>query len=279
MRCAGCGLVVRADIWRPCINETMEEAWFGDNWNPASSIWVRFLENLRDRRTFRRIRRVRAGGSMLEIGFGSGSFLAYMRTQGWRVQGCDASKAVCERAARQLDIPAHCGEVDGLPADARYDLVVMNHVLEHVQDPLGTLAAIRRRMKPGARLHIAVPNIECWESGLPGWIGYQPYHLTYFSRETLCRAVRDAGLEVEAISTHEQPASWYLAVLATMLPALRGEARRRMRTALHARRRVSFVEHAYRLSIVTAGALTWPLRRVQERFGRGDEVIVLARNI
>jgi len=167
--------------------------------------------------------------------------------------------------------------VGSLPDGPQFDLVVMNHVLEHVQQPLEMLADIRLRMKPGAWLHIAVPNVDCWEARLPGWIGYQPYHLSYFSRATLGDAVEAAGLEIESVTTHEQSNGWFLALLGTALPFFRGEARQEIRTALHTRRRTSPWEHAYRFAIMATGAVTWPLRRLQERCGRGDEVIVMAR--
>lgn len=39
-----------------------------------------------------------------------------------------------------------------------------------------------------------------------------------------------------------------------------------------------FVEHAYRLSMVASGVLTLPMRWPQEQLGKGDELVVVARN-
>ena len=39
----------------------------------------------------------------------------------------------------------------------------------------------------------------------------------------------------------------------------------------------SLVEDPYRLAMVTAGAVTWPLRRLQGVLGRGDELVMVAR--
>jgi hypothetical protein len=39
----------------------------------------------------------------------------------------------------------------------------------------------------------------------------------------------------------------------------------------------SLVEHPYRLAMVAAGAIIWPLRRVQGTLGRGDELVMVAR--
>jgi hypothetical protein len=41
--------------------------------------------------------------------------------------------------------------------------------------------------------------------------------------------------------------------------------------------RAAVVEHPYRLAMVAAGVVTWPLRRVQGALGRGDELVMVAR--
>ena len=40
-------------------------------------------------------------------------------------------------------------------ADESLDLVRLNHVLEHLYNPKDALRALRVKMNPGARLHIA----------------------------------------------------------------------------------------------------------------------------
>lgn len=278
LSCAECGLVVSPDIWAPQIDEVVDQAWFGESWDPAASPWLRWFESIGNRRTFDRIGHAAGAGSLLEVGFGSGTFLAYMQARGWRVQGCDVSPSACRRAADRWSVPTHCGAVASLPRDVRYDAVVMNHILEHVQYPLEMLEEIRARMNPGGHLQVAVPNISCWEARLPGWIGYQPYHFTYFTRETLTDAVIRAGFNIASISTHEQFASWFQSIAGTMFPNMSGAARKDVRASLQARAGTSPIEHAYRATMVAFGAASWPFRRIQERLGRGDEVIVLARN-
>jgi len=39
----------------------------------------------------------------------------------------------------------------------------------------------------------------------------------------------------------------------------------------------ALVRHPYRLAMVVAGAVTWPLRRVQGALGRGDELLMVLR--
>lgn len=90
------------------------------------------------------------------------------------------------------------GSTDDL--SGRADLVLAMHVLEHDDDPLAMLARIARFAKPGARLVIEVPNVDCIWAGVFGryWDAwYLPYHRVHFSRESLCRLLTHRGLTIE----------------------------------------------------------------------------------
>ena len=156
----------------------MEKEWFGEDYDPQQSPWVRFFEYWNNRRTFNRIISPSSAGSrLLEIGVGSGSFLAFARSRGFQVTGCDLSGPICKLAERKFRLPVHHGAANTLPDGPVFDVVVMNHVLEHVPDPVALLREVQRKMKPGGVLHVAVPNVDSWESMFPGWTGFEPYHL------------------------------------------------------------------------------------------------------
>lgn len=278
LRCQKCELVVDEAVWRPAANEQMEEAFFGEDYEPVRSFWVRLFEALNNRRTMRRLsRHAGLAGSLLEIGVGSGSFLAYAQARGFVPLGCDLSAAICRRVERSTGIRMHCGPLESLPDQERFDVVVMNHVLEHVSDPRTLLKAARARLKPGGVLHLAVPNVAAWEARLPGWNSYEPYHLLYFTPRTLRAAAEQGGFEILEVNTHESFSGWFLAVLRTLLRKdRRAPAQQAANTGT--KQSTSTLEHGYRLTMVAWGLATLPLRRLQELLGNGDEVILLARN-
>lgn len=276
--CAKCELVVDAAVWRPTANEQMEEAFFGESYEPVRSFWVRSFEALNNRRTMKRLRgHAGLAGSLLEIGVGSGSFLAYAQARGFVPLGCDLSPAICRRVERNTGINIHCGPLESLPDQQRFDVVVMNHVLEHVSDPQSLLKAALAHLKPGGVLHLAVPNVAALEARLPGWTSYEPYHLLYFTPRTLRATAEEVGFEILEVTTHESFSGWFLAILRTLLKKDHS-AQVQPGANTSAKGSTSILEHGYRLTMVAWGLATLPLRRLQEMLGKGDEVILLARN-
>jgi 2-polyprenyl-3-methyl-5-hydroxy-6-metoxy-1,4-benzoquinol methylase len=283
LMCKKCGLVFAPGIWEPRANEAMEDEWFGESWQPDASFWVRWFESWNDRRTLRRLDKYKSrGNSLLEVGVGSGSLLRTAQRLGFTVMGSDLSKPITMRVERDIGIAMHCGHLSELTDARQYDVIVTNHILEHVSDPVGFLREVLRLLKPDGIVHIVVPNVACWEAKFPGWVSYQPYHLIYFNPDTLTRCVMQSGLQVEEVTTYESFSGWFLAVLRTLLRLSQESAApayvsAKREGAADPPRRHPIAEHAYRLSMVVVGLCIWPLRKLQGHLHRGDEVVLIAR--
>lgn len=98
---------------------------------------------------------------VLEVGCGSGWALSY-RSPGvryWAVDRGDRFKAELEArgiAFHQLDVGA-----EALPfADGAFDLVLLNHVIEHVAAGDFLAAELARVLRPRAHLYVRTPNVE-----------------------------------------------------------------------------------------------------------------------
>lgn len=213
VRCGGCGLDY-VDATPAQLEGLYEEAYF-HAYRDAGMVFPTEEEQVRDRYARRLAdaeRRV-GRGRLLEIGVGHGAFLNFARERGWTVTGLDISRYVADYVRDHFGIHVICGtlETEGL-ADASFDLVHLSHVLEHLDNPLATLAEIRRVLRPGGLLAIEVPNeLENLYVRLHRVVGrVKPYpvpctHVCFFTARTLRQMLATAAFQVERVRTMRDP--------------------------------------------------------------------------
>jgi len=139
----------------------------------------------------------RSPGRLLEIGCGSGSRLAMLRKLGWEVEGQEIDPLAAVQGQKKHDLRIHIGTLEslGLPDDT-YDAVILNHVIEHVHDPVQLLRECRRVMKPDGVLTAVTPNASSYGHSyfLSQWRGLEPpRHLHLFSCANLQKIAEKAG--------------------------------------------------------------------------------------
>jgi len=99
-------------------------------------------------------------GRLIDIGAGPGAFTAAARAGGFDVTAIEMDERCCRYIEDSLGVRAICSdrpieELERLP-DA--DAITLWHVLEHLRDPAGTMAAAAAKLRPGGVLAIGVPN-------------------------------------------------------------------------------------------------------------------------
>jgi SAM-dependent methyltransferase len=101
-----------------------------------------------------------AGRRILDAGCGAGPVSAALRERGAEVRGFDASAKMVELARQRLGASAdlRVGDLSRpLPyPDAEFDDAVVSLVLHYLKDWSAPLAELRRVLKPGGRLILAV---------------------------------------------------------------------------------------------------------------------------
>ena len=104
-----------------------------------------------------------SGIRMLEIGFGSGSLLAWARDRGAELVGTEINEASLAAAAER-GVTTFTGELaDAAPRfEDQFDLIVAFDVFEHltVSEIMASLAACERMLKPRGRLLLRFPNAQ-----------------------------------------------------------------------------------------------------------------------
>jgi SAM-dependent methyltransferase len=156
---------------------------------------------------------------VLELGCGTGHFLAAAAARGHRAVGIDfTDMAVAEAQSRGLR--AICGGFDALAShvgpDARFDAVVCFHVIEHLADPAGFLRALEPWLRPGARLFLSCPGprrftrlIREQRAGSSDFWDYPPQHVLRWTLPALGALLARCGWDLEAAI--EEPFSWVAA--------------------------------------------------------------------
>lgn len=144
-------------------------------------------------------------GRLLEIGFGTGEALSELRHMGWEVQGVDFDAQAVEIARLRYGLDVRLGSLENQRYSSNhFDVVTMSHVIEHMHDPVALLKECHRILKPDGVIIVITPNVNSLSHRLFGrsWRGLEPpRHLALFSRETMYRAARDAGLSCALTTT------------------------------------------------------------------------------
>ena len=157
----------------------------------------------------------RAGDWLLDVGCGNGGFLLLARDRlGYAVEGTELDTVAAARvAARGITIHAAPLPGMGLP-DRRYTQVTLNHVLEHVHDPMSALREIFLALVPGGRIWLQVPNLNGASHvrfGADSRLLEPPRHLVMFTPDALRAALQTAGFVDITRLPVENRAPWLFA--------------------------------------------------------------------
>jgi SAM-dependent methyltransferase len=146
----------------------------------------------------------RPGEKVLDIGCGSCLSLLEMRQMNVECWGVEADPNV-QTIAERYDLNVHIGNIYDVPfPEIKYDLIVLNQVIEHVPDPRAMLLAVRHRLAPGGRVALAFPNTgsfnrKVWKIRWINW--HIPYHQNHFNSSSFVRLATAAGYNVETMRT------------------------------------------------------------------------------
>jgi SAM-dependent methyltransferase len=95
---------------------------------------------------------------MLDIGAASGEFVHEARKAGISTVGIELSKYACDKAKEKYGIDLVQGDALTIALDQEaYDVVHMNHVLEHIVNPHEILKKIYSSLKKGGYLVVEIP--------------------------------------------------------------------------------------------------------------------------
>jgi SAM-dependent methyltransferase len=146
----------------------------------------------------------RLGMTVLDYGCGAGASLMEAAALGADAYGIEADPNV-KQVVDALGLRIHIGTLDDFPhKDLKFDLIVLNQVLEHIPDPTGLLARLAEMLKPEGKLVLAVPNVGSVFARFfkQAWINWHiPYHLHHFNPDSIRLFLEHCGWRVVSART------------------------------------------------------------------------------
>ena len=160
---------------------------------------------------------------VLEIGCGTGDFLAYLEEKGIKATGVEFADSANRKKFKGEMLFGRMEDID-IP-DASFDAVLLLNVIEHLAEPMAVLHKIRRMLPPGGALLLRHPNSDLFFNPLdralvesPKYLvhrllrsqgkktgftvlGFQNQHLYDFSRRSVVAMLQAAGFEIARFRT------------------------------------------------------------------------------
>lgn len=190
VQCVACG-----QVWIEAPAKVKRKSIYG-----AEDIAVYVEKEVMFRDLFRNvisfIRRFITRGTLVEIGAGVGLLVNEAKKAGFDAIGFEPSKVAVAAAKKYFGVILINSERYQKLYKTGIDIVLINHVLEHVEDPKKFLADISHSIRDGGFLFIGVPNFGSFMAKLKGgrWQSLIPdQHRWHFTLSTLDALVTPFG--------------------------------------------------------------------------------------
>jgi 2-polyprenyl-3-methyl-5-hydroxy-6-metoxy-1,4-benzoquinol methylase len=138
---------------------------------------------------------------ILDVGAATGLMLAHLKLNNFlNLEGVEISKWACEVAKKRFNINLKNSDIFNVDYPPNtFDLVISNHVIEHLRDPFYNFQKINQFLKKGGLLFISTPNASCLNSRLVRryWKFFSPNeHIFLFDNVSIRFFLNQLGFEV-----------------------------------------------------------------------------------
>lgn len=143
----------------------------------------------------------------IDLGCGTGAFATRLAAAGWQAEGADIDKS-----RFGADLPFHVLDLNEAPAlPGAYDLVTAVEVIEHTENPTGTLRTVAHLLLPDGLAVVTTPNLDSIYSrcrflfrgklkAMDEW--GDPTHISPIFLSILPRLLTRADLRLDRVETH-----------------------------------------------------------------------------
>jgi 2-polyprenyl-3-methyl-5-hydroxy-6-metoxy-1,4-benzoquinol methylase len=167
-----------------------------DQWLSGISEITSYLDTLNEKK-------------ILDIGCGLGWLLSYLNND-WDKYGIEISKFASNHAQKYGKI--FNGTLEDFPDKSKFDVIVMNHVIEHLRNPLWALKKIQNMLTDNGIFILGTPNFDSAAARRYGKnfrLLNDPTHISLFSSDSMHRCLRDYGFKIKKVEYPYFDTPWF----------------------------------------------------------------------
>lgn len=147
--------------------------------------------------------------SILDIGAATGEFVQEARKRQMDATGIELSEGARATAFQRYGIELLACEMDSLEG-GRFDVIHMNHVLEHLPSPLAALRSCQRLLREGGYVVLEVPQQllndldrakRLFGKGNAAFNIYSLHHTYFYNPSNFRFLLEKAGFDVQSLAT------------------------------------------------------------------------------
>lgn len=134
---------------------------------------------------------------LLDVGAGTGDFLAVAKKYGWEVAGVEPNELARLKSGEKG--VALLQNLDSIPTSDKYEVITLWHVLEHLPDLESQIAKLVGLLTDNGTLVVAVPNFKSFDAQYykEFWAAFDvPRHLWHFSKRSVQSIFAKHGMKL-----------------------------------------------------------------------------------
>ncbi|WP_026952546.1 class I SAM-dependent methyltransferase [Algoriphagus mannitolivorans] len=147
---------------------------------------------------------------LLDFGSGKGQFLAVANAMGWKGLGIETEAERAKFAREKYGVEVLTSLYSqGKIENGNFDLITLNHVLEHLPAPIELLKQLTNdNLAKGGILYLEVPRADSWQAKIAGnqWMHWDiPKHLSHWTAQSLIDQLKQLGFSkagIRSFSVH-----------------------------------------------------------------------------
>jgi len=222
---------------------------------------------------------------ILDIGSAYGYFVHYANTLGHKAIGTEVTQEYADASKGLINgqvIYIENNEYDRYFDENMFDLIYMEHVLEHIVDPVSVLKSIKKYLKNNGLLFVSVPNHNSLLSKILGhrwpWV-CPPEHLYYYNERALVQLFQNIKMEILQVWTGDYyfRSIYQFYSLNFIWHKFAALSNKFLNTKFSKKHSYKYPENLIEILNLVPYWMLYPILKLSATYNMGSELIVIAK--